>query len=133
MAHGIDLRCLVPKLAAVVLRIVNDTQLPELFPLIELACDFQEGKKKAENVPTILPQLVAVMQQLSKACVPSILCRFKKEAMKVVAELKAEQAEEGNEEVEVHPNVVCDGCNATPIVGARYKSLTRDDYDLCQQ
>lgn len=32
----------------------------------------------------------------------------------------------------VHHNVQCDGCGASPIVGPRFKSISKDDYDLCQ-
>lgn len=31
-----------------------------------------------------------------------------------------------------HRGVQCDGCGMHPIIGPRYKSLVRDDYDLCQ-
>lgn len=31
-----------------------------------------------------------------------------------------------------HKGVQCDGCGMHPIIGPRYKSLVRDDYDLCQ-
>lgn len=33
----------------------------------------------------------------------------------------------------VHKNYVCDGCNADPIVGIRYKCSVRPDYDLCEK
>mmetsp|Transcript_11793 Transcript_11793/g.19361 ORF Transcript_11793/g.19361 Transcript_11793/m.19361 type:complete len:520 (-) Transcript_11793:161-1720(-) len=32
-----------------------------------------------------------------------------------------------------HHGVVCDGCNMSPILGPRYKSLSHPDYDLCQK
>jgi len=32
-----------------------------------------------------------------------------------------------------HHGVVCDGCNMSPIVGVRYKSVLRADYDLCEE
>merc|ERR1719273_3062614 len=32
----------------------------------------------------------------------------------------------------VHRGVTCDGCDASPIVGVRYKSVRRADYDLCE-
>ncbi|KAL3685420.1 hypothetical protein R1sor_003442 [Riccia sorocarpa] len=31
----------------------------------------------------------------------------------------------------VHHGVVCDGCGESPIVGVRYKSTVKEDYDLC--
>ncbi|KAM0893929.1 hypothetical protein ACQ4PT_024826 [Festuca glaucescens] len=31
----------------------------------------------------------------------------------------------------VHKWIECDGCGMTPIVGPRYKSIVKDDYDLC--
>ncbi|KAL3695030.1 hypothetical protein R1sor_008681 [Riccia sorocarpa] len=31
----------------------------------------------------------------------------------------------------VHYGVVCDGCGTSPIVGVRYKSIRKEDYDLC--
>lgn len=39
----------------------------------------------------------------------------------------------GNGTSGVHHNVVCDGCEQSPIVGTRFKSLEWDDYDLCEQ
>ena len=30
-----------------------------------------------------------------------------------------------------HQGVQCDGCGQLPIQGPRYRSTTRDDYDLC--
>jgi next-to-BRCA1 protein 1 len=32
----------------------------------------------------------------------------------------------------VHHGVTCDGCGMRPLVGVRYKSTVKDDYDLCE-
>lgn len=37
----------------------------------------------------------------------------------------------GGSTLPVHPNVQCDGCGAWPIVGDRFKSESRPNYDLC--
>jgi len=48
-----------------------------------------------------------------------------------------QDSENGNKEKEespyqaVHCNVICDGCNATPITGTRWKCMKCPDYDLC--
>ncbi|GBG74962.1 hypothetical protein CBR_g19475 [Chara braunii] len=35
--------------------------------------------------------------------------------------------------IQLHPGIYCDGCGVGPIVGPRFKSLLRDDYDLCRK
>lgn len=47
----------------------------------------------------------------------------------------AQQQEEDvnqDEQVPVHRHVICDGCNANPIVGIRYKCLVCPNFDLCE-
>jgi len=43
------------------------------------------------------------------------------------------QAAEANQNQAVHHGITCDGCDVSPIVGVRYKSVLRADYDLCEE
>lgn len=47
-----------------------------------------------------------------------------------VTRRSAKQAHENQSEPQLHPGVVCDGCQG-PIVGIRYKCTVCPDYDLC--
>jgi len=42
-----------------------------------------------------------------------------------------EEFPQANEDV-VHRGITCDGCDMCPIVGVRYKSVLRADFDLCE-
>ena len=33
----------------------------------------------------------------------------------------------------VHQGYICDGCNANPITGIRYRCSVRPNYDLCEK
>jgi len=41
------------------------------------------------------------------------------------------QAQQGNEPA-VHQGIICDGCQASPIVGTRFKCTVCPDFDLCE-
>eukprot|EP00428_Durinskia_dybowskii_P024786 CAMPEP_0170241586 /NCGR_PEP_ID=MMETSP0116_2-20130129/20563_1 /TAXON_ID=400756 /ORGANISM="Durinskia baltica, Strain CSIRO CS-38" /LENGTH=780 /DNA_ID=CAMNT_0010492429 /DNA_START=1 /DNA_END=2344 /DNA_ORIENTATION=- len=131
-AVDVDMRKLVPKLAAAALQIVVDSQLPELFPLLDMLVALRDGDLKAESVPTMLPQAVATVLEVPAEIRKELLSRFRVAAETAVDEVRAEQAQEKPAPVEVHVNVICDGCEMSPLIGARYKSLEHGDYDLCQ-
>jgi len=48
-------------------------------------------------------------------------------------EQREQQPQEAHNNQVVHRGVICDGCNMSPIVGVRYKSTLRADYDLCEE
>lgn len=132
LARGTDLRRLVPRLATAALKFIEEAQQPALYGLIELLLDMQDGTLKADALPSVLPNILDVLTQVPPEDLLTLKERFKNEAVKVVEALKEEESGEQKQVVEVHPEIICDGCEACPIVGRRYKSLMHDDYDLCK-
>ena len=39
---------------------------------------------------------------------------------------------EAKEKIEIHQNIMCDGCKIMPIRGRRYKCKECEDLDYCQ-
>ena len=62
----------------------------------------------------------------------SINCEDKKEDEKEKKEDKKEEKKEGKKE-KIHFNIICDGCNMTPLVGKRYKCKKCPDFDYCEK
>jgi len=48
----------------------------------------------------------------------------------VKVDAKTEAKDEKSKTI-LHPGIVCDGCEMSPINGSRYKCLTCEDFDLC--
>jgi len=46
---------------------------------------------------------------------------------------RADLERETGANLQVHRGITCDVCDASPIVGVRYKSVTRPDFDLCEK
>ncbi len=44
----------------------------------------------------------------------------------------SDDGDDGEARHDIHLDVVCDGCNVSPIVGTRYWCSTRPGYDLCE-
>merc|ERR1719317_1892027 len=52
---------------------------------------------------------------------------------KLIIDIKSEKKSKdiSSKESQIHPGIVCDGCEKTPIVGHRFKCVVCDDFDLC--
>jgi len=123
-----DLRRVVPKLATRLLQIVRDSQQPSLLDLEPILQQFEEGSLKAEDVPSVLPTCIEAVRQLPQVVALALLIQAQAAADQVAKELAQEQPPSA---VEVHPGITCDGCSRSPIIGKRYRSLVRLNYDFC--
>jgi len=131
LGHSLDLRSLIPKLAEAALRIIDrEAEEPALYGLLDVLMAFRDGHKTAEDIPSILPHVMEVLQNVPAERLVGLFALAQNEAKQIVAEFHKEKNKHAN--TEVHMNIICDGCNMSPLVGRRYKSLDRDDYDLCQ-
>merc|ERR1712137_349595 len=127
-----DLRSLIPKLACSALKIMESTPHCDVFDsLVEPLLAFKEGTLQADSVPATLPVFASALKSLSADTRISLAVRFKEEISRALQESAAEQNTKRDDELEVHIGVTCDGCNANPIVGDRYKRLAQNR-DLCK-
>jgi len=131
LGNGLDLRRFVPKLAVAALQVVEVMQEPALFQFVELLVDFREGKLTAADLPKLVPKTLAAINELPSEIQSKALEMLRNEAAKAVESQRVEEKAVHCNGVEVHCGVTCDECNKSPIIGARYKSLEREDYDLC--
>lgn len=126
-----DMRRLLPKLAAAALNLIEEVQFPELFEILDILSAFRDGHLAAERLPAALPEMAATLRALPQEVTMPLLMRFREEAYKAAVDMKEEDAT-ASKDIEVHVRITCDGCEATPLLGPRWKSLTHDDYDLCE-
>jgi len=126
MTFGLDIRKVLPKLAEIGLRIIDDTQIPELFQLLDPLVSLSEGSMDLDQLKLHIAMAVEVVQGLPREIRTDLAARLHSALFAIVEELRAEPST-----VEVHLNVICDGCDQGPIAGPRYKCAIRPDYDLC--
>jgi len=126
MTFGMDIRKVLPKLAELMLGIIDDTQIPELFELLDPLLLLVEGSLDLDDLRTHIARGIEVVKALPKCTQQELGARMLSAVMASVAQVCTQPST-----VEAHMNVVCDGCEQSPITGPRYKCNIRPDFDLC--
>eukprot|EP00419_Tripos_fusus_P008879 CAMPEP_0172657784 /NCGR_PEP_ID=MMETSP1074-20121228/2328_1 /TAXON_ID=2916 /ORGANISM="Ceratium fusus, Strain PA161109" /LENGTH=673 /DNA_ID=CAMNT_0013472947 /DNA_START=73 /DNA_END=2094 /DNA_ORIENTATION=+ len=105
-------------------------QLQDVYNAVEktLQSDSFDGLTQAATA--FLEAFTKMPQEQQRDIAPIVLGSVME---KVVPLIKAAVDRHVNSDQGVHPGVVCDGCEATPIVGRRYKCQQCLDYDLCEK
>ena len=83
------------------------------------------GHKKNHNVPD--PYYKVDSKQLTEK-----LKNLNLNEEEPKEDIKEDQKDK-NEKKVIHYNVICDGCQASPIEGKRYKCKTCEDFDYCEK
>lgn len=125
MTMGVDIRKVLPKLAQKCLCIINETQIPELYALLDPLVSLVEGSLDIAHVKEYL-EMTKPIWSLPTETKMELAVRLQSALMAVLDELRTEPST-----VQVHMSVICDGCGQGPITGQRFKCDTREDYDLC--
>lgn len=126
MAFGLDIRRVLQKLAERMLHIIAEMQVPELFTFMDVLAALSDGSFDFEQLQVHIMEGSVVVGALPKETKQDLLLRLQSALAAVIDELRKEPST-----VEVHMNIICDGCNQGPITGPRYKCTTRPDFDLC--
>mmetsp|Transcript_59625 Transcript_59625/g.105730 ORF Transcript_59625/g.105730 Transcript_59625/m.105730 type:complete len:334 (-) Transcript_59625:92-1093(-) len=92
LASGMDLNTLLPKLAGVALRLIQESDEPALFESIGPLLGFKEGSLQADQLPHQLPGFLAVEEKLSPEASAKFLGRLREEAKTLVGELQAKSS-----------------------------------------
>lgn len=129
IADGLDMKTLVPVLAKAGLTLVGEFEQPALFPILDTLTGLADSTIHADQLDSLLPNMVEACLALPQDASAKFYARVKEETTKA-----ANKMTEGNftlKSIEVHLNVICDGCEAEPLIGPRYRSFVKHDFDLC--
>jgi len=128
-----EISCMIidPKQGAAEEKIENDESLPLCFKCNGLKKN-KRGLpcKRCMGTGRLRAQVYLDLQKLLAAEVKKYC---ENDYKKIVTEQLLKNKRDSSKPKAVHSRFICDGCNANPIVGIRYKCSVRPNFDLCEQ
>merc|ERR1712156_318374 len=106
--------------------------------IVESVTRSMEGQERVElDLRPLMAQMCPQMLKKMEAIIPNGQERCWNVAsparpFDVFEQARADLETESGANLQVHTGITCDMCDVSPIVGVRYKSVSRPDFDLCE-
>ena len=97
---------------------------------VEPVKESEESRFEAQSCSDFKSLDESISEKLSKM-MPSIISKVKEEVMEENKMRESQVSISAQNSQAVHPRYVCDGCEASPIIGARFKCAVCANFDLC--
>jgi len=116
-----------------------DNMIALIPSIVESVTRSMEGNERVElDLRPLMAQMCPQMLQKMESCIPRGQERCwnvesPARPFDVFETARADLERETGTNLQVHRGITCDVCDASPIVGVRYKSVTRPDFDLCEK
>jgi len=116
-----------------------DNMIALIPSIVESVTSALEGAKDVElNLRPLMASMCPQMLQKMEACIPNGQERVwnvssPSRPFDVFETARADLERDTGANLQVHRGITCDLCEVSPIVGVRYKSVTRPDFDLCEK
>lgn len=107
--------------------------------IVESVTRSMEGQANVElDLRPLMASMCPQMLQKMESCIPNGEERVwnvssPSRPLDVFETARADLERETGANLQVHRGITCDLCEVSPIVGVRYKSVTRPDFDLCEK